>query len=141
MSFTVFFFKQKTAYELRISDWSSDVCSSDLGVRDLQRRHRDAVAVGQRLLGRSAPARRRREQAGGLTGEAAAGAFAVAEPAQELVEILVVELGADLRHADVGVLGDHARYREHDVYAGVGGAGVAVGLAAGFGGAPRDGQP
>src|SRR3546814_3546494 len=26
-----FFFKQKTAYELRISDWSSDVCSSDLG--------------------------------------------------------------------------------------------------------------
>src|SRR3546814_12040538 len=29
MSF-VFFFKQKTAYEMRISDWSSDVCSSDL---------------------------------------------------------------------------------------------------------------
>src|SRR3546814_3130115 len=28
-----FFFKQKTAYELRISDWSSDVCSSDLPVR------------------------------------------------------------------------------------------------------------
>src|SRR3546814_1519635 len=28
----VFFFKQKTAYEMRISDWSSDVCSSDLTV-------------------------------------------------------------------------------------------------------------
>src|SRR3546814_8559416 len=28
-----FFFKQKTAYELRISDWSSDVCSSDLAVQ------------------------------------------------------------------------------------------------------------
>src|SRR3546814_7095870 len=28
-----FFFKQKTAYELRISDWSSDVCSSDLADR------------------------------------------------------------------------------------------------------------
>src|SRR3546814_4308207 len=27
-----FFFKQKTAYEMRISDWSSDVCSSDLSV-------------------------------------------------------------------------------------------------------------
>src|SRR3546814_10170607 len=27
---TLFFFKQKTAYEMRISDWSSDVCSSDL---------------------------------------------------------------------------------------------------------------
>src|SRR3546814_11851726 len=36
MSFSVacvfFFFKQKTAYEMRISDWSSDVCSSDLYV-------------------------------------------------------------------------------------------------------------
>src|SRR3546814_5230541 len=29
-----FFFKQKTAYEMRISDWSSDVCSSDLYRRD-----------------------------------------------------------------------------------------------------------
>src|SRR3546814_9411680 len=29
-----FFFKQKTAYELRISDWSSDVCSSDLQLRE-----------------------------------------------------------------------------------------------------------
>src|SRR3546814_8447717 len=28
----MFFFKQKTAYEMRISDWSSDVCSSDLAV-------------------------------------------------------------------------------------------------------------
>src|SRR3546814_7072573 len=28
--FLFFFFKQKTAYEMRISDWSSDVCSSDL---------------------------------------------------------------------------------------------------------------
>src|SRR3546814_19777878 len=28
--YRVFFFKQKTAYEMRISDWSSDVCSSDL---------------------------------------------------------------------------------------------------------------
>src|SRR3546814_4541017 len=34
VSFLVFFFfKQKTAYELRISDWSSDVCSSDLLLR------------------------------------------------------------------------------------------------------------
>src|SRR3546814_1793270 len=31
-----FFFKQKTAYEMRISDWSSDVCSSDLLSRCLQ---------------------------------------------------------------------------------------------------------
>src|SRR3546814_7067214 len=31
---SLFFFKQKTAYELRISDWSSDVCSSDLDQRN-----------------------------------------------------------------------------------------------------------
>src|SRR3546814_13867787 len=30
--FSFFFFKQKTAYEMRISDWSSDVCSSDLQI-------------------------------------------------------------------------------------------------------------
>src|SRR3546814_3649947 len=46
-----FFFKQKTAYEMRISDWSSDVCSSDLGAlgggRGGRRRERqvDAQAV------------------------------------------------------------------------------------------------
>src|SRR3546814_4105642 len=34
----VFFFKQKTAYEMRISDWSSDVCSSDLQ-REYQRQN------------------------------------------------------------------------------------------------------
>src|SRR3546814_1806689 len=36
MSF-FFFFKQKTAYEMRISDWSSDVCSSDLLHDEVQR--------------------------------------------------------------------------------------------------------
>src|SRR3546814_8539385 len=36
--FYVFFFKQKTAYEMRISDWSSDVCSSDL-LKDIQLRN------------------------------------------------------------------------------------------------------
>src|SRR3546814_5762764 len=30
VNYLIFFFKQKTAYEMRISDWSSDVCSSDL---------------------------------------------------------------------------------------------------------------
>src|SRR3546814_2458016 len=41
--FVLFFFKQKTAYEMRISDWSSDVCSSDLDaimvVRSRESRH------------------------------------------------------------------------------------------------------
>src|SRR3546814_7208080 len=35
MIYFFFFFKQKTAYEMRISDWSSDVCSSDLKTDDL----------------------------------------------------------------------------------------------------------
>src|SRR3546814_12410755 len=34
-----FFFKQKTAYEMRISDWSSDVCSSDLRAVSTERGH------------------------------------------------------------------------------------------------------
>src|SRR3546814_15727568 len=34
-----FFFKQKTAYEMRISDWSSDVCSSDLGFLVIDDQH------------------------------------------------------------------------------------------------------
>src|SRR3546814_5268502 len=42
-----FFFKQKTAYEMRISDWSSDVCSSDLSISTRRRR----------ILLRSHPAR------------------------------------------------------------------------------------
>src|SRR3546814_3160183 len=39
-----FCFKQKTAYERRISDWSSDVCSSDLAGDQQQRQRRDAPA-------------------------------------------------------------------------------------------------
>src|SRR3546814_16015596 len=47
--FLFFFFKQKTAYEMRISDWSSDVCSSDLvGIAfDHHQQHRFALLVGQ----------------------------------------------------------------------------------------------
>src|SRR3546814_2027099 len=46
----LFFFKQKTAYEMRISDWSSDVCSSDL----LRRQ-----AVAERLLALDLPPQQR----------------------------------------------------------------------------------
>src|SRR3546814_7177126 len=44
-----FFFKQKTAYEMRISDWSSDVCSSDLG---------RGLCAGARGLARPGPGHR-----------------------------------------------------------------------------------
>src|SRR3546814_1475865 len=44
----VFFFKQKTAYEMRISDWSSDVCSSDL-LADLPLPKRSKPVVERRF--------------------------------------------------------------------------------------------
>src|SRR3546814_3513744 len=51
-----FFFKQKTAYELRISDWSSDVCSSDLFYRTPERKPEQAEHVKAQLKGHG-PAR------------------------------------------------------------------------------------
>src|SRR3546814_5677977 len=52
-----FFFKQKTAYEMRISDWSSDVCSSDLlGVQRQGAKRLRAAATRPRV--RSLPRRR-----------------------------------------------------------------------------------
>src|SRR3546814_5329057 len=55
MLWCVFFFKQKTAYEMRISDWSSDVCSSDLrrvagrqGARDAAQHVDRGIAVALR---------------------------------------------------------------------------------------------
>src|SRR3546814_12602198 len=55
-----FFFKQKTAYEMRISDWSSDVCSSDLPlVEDRRHQHRRRLRhADQRPGGVGARARR-----------------------------------------------------------------------------------
>src|SRR3546814_7012968 len=62
-----FFFKQKTAYEVRISDWSSDVCSSDrctcaiVTLMQVQQRddgalwHRWQINAGSRLRERALP--------------------------------------------------------------------------------------
>src|SRR3546814_2607643 len=68
-----FFFKQKTAYEMRISDWSSDVCSSDLS----------PVGVGQPRAG---------AEAGGLADEAFVEHPGLGRGAHEG---LVVEAGGD----------------------------------------------
>src|SRR3546814_5868531 len=64
-----FFFKQKTAYEMRISDWSSDVCSSDL-CRAFRHAHRRPGAIIEcrsgggdgRVCGRSGSDRRARSE-------------------------------------------------------------------------------
>src|SRR3546814_17567920 len=78
MLFVFFFFKQKTAYEMRISDWSSDVCSSDLievealgRARLLEHEEREAFCrpVGQPLLGAEAVALRLRDLLGVLVEE------------------------------------------------------------------------
>src|SRR3546814_7998300 len=45
-----FFFKQKTAYEMRISDWSSDVCSSDLSVRSQRELFEHQIALEREEL-------------------------------------------------------------------------------------------
>src|SRR3546814_7946230 len=62
-----FFFKQKTAYEMRISDWSSDVCSSDLIFLE---RKGPRVAEPAREHGRRRLMPRRGEQIGGRAGAA-----------------------------------------------------------------------
>src|SRR3546814_4991197 len=49
MCWNLFFFKQKTAYEMRISDWSSDVCSSDLDKGEAGRALKAAGADKARL--------------------------------------------------------------------------------------------
>src|SRR3546814_16891918 len=66
-SLCFFFFKQKTAYEMRISDWSSDVCSSDL-----RRIARAGIGRGQIAFGHAA------EQFGDV-GDAESGAIGAAQ--------------------------------------------------------------
>src|SRR3546814_9315279 len=79
-----FFLKQKTAYEMRISDWSSDVCSSDLGRLQAGLAHRadelEDAEFGRRLGARGASAwierlqaadRRQRHRQAGLHAEQA----------------------------------------------------------------------
>src|SRR3546814_4967873 len=48
------FFKQKTAYEMRISDWSSDVCSSDLILirRKDRKNAKQKIGIGRRVRSR-----------------------------------------------------------------------------------------
>src|SRR3546814_4594480 len=54
--FVFFFFKQKTAYEMRISDWSSDVCSSDLQVMESTVSDYSASGTKRRRTGSTLPA-------------------------------------------------------------------------------------
>src|SRR3546814_9046371 len=89
-----FFFKQKTAYEMRISDWSSDVCSSDL---HRLRRQPGAPGLGPGIEGRRVP-----EQV------ARAGAGASGRPVEKVGQAAEGqgEVGSVLAHPDQQVLGE-----------------------------------
>src|SRR3546814_6527229 len=65
----IFFFKQKTAYEMRISDWSSDVCSSDLpvGLPEGRAQSRGVHEVGAQGAASDAEAHARCLQAAGYS--------------------------------------------------------------------------
>src|SRR3546814_6774267 len=45
-----FFFKQKTAYEMRISDWSSDVCSSDLCLAPIVKVVQEGIGIRHGMI-------------------------------------------------------------------------------------------
>src|SRR3546814_3772521 len=62
--FDVFFFKQKTAYEIRISDWSSDVCSSDLTVSRASSIRRASTSTQSPLAAISSSARSEERRVG-----------------------------------------------------------------------------
>src|SRR3546814_9462015 len=85
---TFFFFKQKTAYDMRISDWSSDVCSSDLEYVD------DLLPV-TRLL-------HVRDRAAATVGEAGFGDFLVGNGVP-VVDVLWPDHAGELQFADLEV--------------------------------------
>src|SRR3546814_6109668 len=90
----VFFFKQKTAYEMRISDWSSDVCSSDLLAID-----RGAIEARRAVAGVAPdpeqPARR------GRKGERAIAIGVLVDDRADLAALIVADADA------VAVVADH----------------------------------
>src|SRR3546814_10156374 len=88
-----------TAYEMRISDWSSDVCSSDLGLARCERtghrrEHDDVLIVEGRVAERDRPTRIgfERQLALRTVGDAAVAAVAIVE----------IEFGEHAAHAEFG---------------------------------------
>src|SRR3546814_17689619 len=103
--FFFFFFKQKTAYEMRISDWSSDVCSSDLadGIDALGRL---AALIERRVdIGYSAADARRQRGAHGTDVHADHGIQGIA------VEQLAGGLG-DIIPRAAGIDGDQVQFAD-----------------------------
>src|SRR3546814_14793723 len=117
MCMECFFFKQKTAYEMRISDWSSDVCSSDLdlilGANAVQQ------PVGERLTG-YAQRRAVLHQSHIVDVGDLRTADALVDPAHDIAQYaltIIVEFARDLCLAPVASrrdrAGEEARQRRH----------------------------
>src|SRR3546814_12697651 len=97
----VLFFKQKTAYEMRISDWSSDVCSSDLfQLRPLMR---VARILDGKLVQAEAPLQALQQ---GIVRLVQADPQELPRPSFEVVELVDLEIG-HATPALIGGAGDH----------------------------------
>src|SRR3546814_16721112 len=97
-----FFFKQKTAYEMRISDWSSDVCSSDLfGSGAISKVAEELERIGKRALVLSTPEQGAsasalaRELGGGAVGTFTGAAMHVPVSVVDEAASMASRLGAD----------------------------------------------
>src|SRR3546814_17648389 len=110
---SIFFFKQKTAYEMRISDWSSDVCSSDLLRRIAAPRRPFRIERGHQLDQRALRGRDV-HRAGAVEDRAVALAGIFELPSRDRVEDRVIArpvaaraalaVGARLVQGDVGIV-------------------------------------
>src|SRR3546814_16764975 len=110
-----FFFKQKTAYEMRISDWSSDVCSSDLQqVVGVEERHDAAAEGGPLTLGPGELLRRLLQALLGVPDDVGLDQVPVSVPPRPVGDhedhgTKDLERLADVAHLRARLLDDHAR--------------------------------
>src|SRR3546814_7181180 len=90
----LFFVKQKTAYEMRISDWSSDVCSSDLRRRRVIAHDAKVAFAGHRAVYRVA-AIKRQAVGGGLHVLPAEGHLGLAEAQAKILPLVEEDVRID----------------------------------------------
>src|SRR3546814_5335285 len=88
-----FFFKQKTAYEMRISDWSSDVCSSDLCWQKYSKEPAPMSRIGKKPI--SVPS--------GVTASIADGTLSVKGPKGTLSMPVVDDIAYDVQDGAISV--------------------------------------
>src|SRR3546814_12583317 len=108
----IFFFKQKTAYEMRISDWSSDVCSSDLftdlpldEIARLESLHGVEINEAKIVLANEATAMCRGREAAEAAAETARQTFALGGAGDDLPTLQVPEGEIGLIAANVQQIG------------------------------------